>query len=140
MAELPPELGPVQAPVTQPGQPQDFRSSIAPLAEGDPASMLMAELMAIADDHGLLDDSMSPGGFTPEDQADLAEPGNSDPLQFLDKDEIERLTHLFMQVPPQQQQEIVQTFASQMPPEAARRMKAAIRMVVGKAQQEQATG
>ena len=82
MAELPPELAPQQPAGTQ----QDFRGTIAPLAGEDPASIFFAELMAIADDHGLLDDAM--GEQSPEDQADLADPASADPLQFLSREEL----------------------------------------------------
>jgi len=132
MAELPPELAP-SGPVTQPGQ--DFRSTIAPLAGEDPASIFFAELMAIADDHGVLDSAME--GQSTEDQADLADPASADPLQFLSREELTKLVQLYLAIPEPQRGEIGNMFREQLPPHVSRRLEAVIRLISGRGAQQE---
>jgi hypothetical protein len=115
--------------------PQDFRGTIAPLAGEDPASIFFAELMAIADDHGLLDGAIETQSL--EDQADLADPASADPLQFLSREELTKLVQLYLAIPEPQRSEIGNTFREQLPPHVSQRLEAIIRLVSGRdAQQE----
>lgn len=134
MAELPPELAPQQAPTEQ-GQAPDFRTTMAPLAGEDPASIFFAELMAIADDHDLLDSAMEEPSI--EDQADLSDPESADPLQFLSREELTQLVNLYMAIPEPQRSEIGNMFREQLPPHVAQRLEAVVRFIQGRdAQQE----
>ena len=127
--------GDLQAPIAQGQGAIDFRTSIAPLAGEDPASIFFAELMAIADDHGLLDDVMEEQSI--EDQLDLSDPGSVDPLQFLSREELTKLVSLYMAIPEPQRTEIADMFRQQLPPQIADRLEAIIRLVQGReAQQE----
>jgi hypothetical protein len=129
MAELPPELAPPG------GTQQDFRGTVAPLAGEDPASIFFAELMAIADDHGLLDSAMEEQ--SPEDQADLADPASADPLQFLSREELAKLVQLYLAIPEPQRGEIGDMFREQLPPHVSQRLEAVIRLIGGRGAQQE---
>jgi hypothetical protein len=128
---LPPEL----APSGPAPQGQDFRSSISPLAGEDPASIFFAELMAVADDHDLLDSAMQ--GPNIEDQADLADPASADPLQFLSREELTKLVQLYLAIPEPQRSEIGNMFREQLPPHVSQRLEAVIRLISGRSAQQE---
>jgi len=136
MAELPPELGPAQAPVTQDGQPQvqdNLRSQLSPMVQ-DPMDQFVVELMSIADDLGVLDDAF--GEESVEDQVDLQDVA-ADPLEFLDEAQLSSLVNLYMQIPEPQRSELGNKLREELPPQVASRLEAIVRFVQGRdAQQE----
>ena len=134
MAELPPELSPMQPPMQE--QPTDgFRQQIAPLTEGGGAAgAFVNELMGIADDLGFLDEAFTP--MTVGDQADIQDP-NIDPMQFLSKEQLTTLVNLFMSIPEPQRSQIGNQLRNELPPQVASRLDAIVRFVQGRDAQSQ---
>jgi hypothetical protein len=134
MAELPPELSPMQPPMQE--QPTDgFRQQIAPLAEGSgPAGAFISELVGIADDLGFLDEAFGPE--TVQDQADLQD-ADADPMEFLNKDQLTRLVNLFMAIPEPQRSQIGNQLRNELPPQVASRLDAIVRFIQGRDAQSQ---
>ena len=134
MAELPPELSPMQPPMQE--QPTDgFRQQIAPLTEGGGAAgAFVNELMGIADDLGFLDEAFDP--MTVSDQADIQDP-NIDPMQFLSKEQLTTLVNLFMSIPEPERSRIGNQLRTELPPQVASRLDAIVRFVQGRDAQAQ---
>jgi hypothetical protein len=135
MVELPPELGPAQAPVTQGPETADFRSQMGPLTEGGgPAGAFVNELLGIASDLGMLDEAFGPPSVA--DQADELDI-NADPMEFLSKDQLTNLVNLFMAIPEPERTRIGDMLRKELPPQVAQRLEAIVRFVQGRdAQQE----
>jgi hypothetical protein len=134
MAELPPELSPMQ-PLTQETQSTGFREQIAPLVqESGAAGAFISELMGIADDLGFLDEAFGPE--TVQDQADLQDV-NADPMEFLNKDQLTRLVNLFMSIPEPQRSQIGNQLRNELPPQVASRLDAIVRFIQGRDAQSQ---
>tara|TARA_R100000781_G_scaffold53762_1_gene35145 strand:- start:2106 stop:2519 length:414 start_codon:yes stop_codon:yes gene_type:complete len=129
MAELPPELGPMQPPMQE--QPSDgFRQQIGPLAEtGGPVGAFISELLGIADDLGFLDEAFGPE--TIQDQTDLQDV-NADPMEFLNKDQLTTLVNLFLAIPEPQRSQIGNQLRDELPPQVASRLDAIVRFVQGR--------
>jgi len=134
MAELPPELGPAQAPVTQGPEAADFRSHMSPLTEGGgPAGAFVNELLGIADDLGFLDEAF--GTPTVADEADLQDAG-ADPMELLSREQLTRLVDLFLAIPEPQRSQIGNMLRDQLPPQVAERLEAIVRLVQGREAQQ----
>tara|TARA_Y100000296_G_C5032200_1_gene185440 strand:+ start:237 stop:644 length:408 start_codon:yes stop_codon:yes gene_type:complete len=132
MAEipLPPGLGPPAA-----GQQQNLslRDNLSPLVQS-PAEDFIAELMSIASELGILDEAFGPE--TVQDQADLQDM-QSDPMEFLNEEQLTVLVQKFMAIEEPQRSEIAQQLKEALPPQVAQRLAAIIRFVEGRDAQQQ---
>jgi len=123
MAELPPELGPAQAPVTQ-GQ-----QSSTPIADQmqqtvqDPTGDFLTMLIRLLESKGLDLDEIMGDETTPETDADLAS-GNIDINELLSEEELLMIAEKFIALNPEQQQQLKQEVFSQLPPKLVRRLEA----------------
>jgi len=141
MAELPPELGPVQAPVTQPGQEQvieqmGLREKLGIMAQdpnAGPADDFIAELLSIADDLGFLDEAFGP--LSVADRSDLLDE-NADPMEFLSKEQLTTLVQKFLAIPEPERSRIGDALREQLPPQVASRLEAIVRFVQGRDAQQ----
>jgi len=140
MAELPPELAP-SGPVTQPGQEQaieqmGLREKLSIMAQdpnAGPADDFIAELLSIADDLGFLDEAFGP--LSVADQSDLLDE-NSDPMEFLSKEQLTALVQKFLAIPEPERSEIGNALREQLPPQVAERLEAIVRFVGGRDAQQ----
>jgi hypothetical protein len=136
MAELPPELGPAQAPVTQDGQEPMLRDQLSPMVQdpnAGPADEFLAELLSIADELGFLDEAFGPPSIA--DRADELD-ANADPFEFLSKEQLTRLVQLFLAIPEPKRSEIGNALREQLPPQVAERLEAIVRFVGGRDAQQ----
>jgi len=128
MAELPPELtDDTQAPVLQQGQDQGLgveeamskmglREQINIMAQdetSDPADAFLGELVSIAAELGILDESFGPPSVA--DQADVLDV-NSDPMEFLNQQQLTSLVEKYMVIPEPQRTQIGDELRKQHPP------------------------
>jgi hypothetical protein len=119
MTDIPPELG-----APQPQQGGSLREQLAPLQSGDPVEAFIAELMSIAQEAGILDQSFQEE--TVEDRTDLQDT-NANPLEFLNEQQMVRLVDLFLAIPPEQRGPLMEQIKAELPPNAAKQVDAIIR-------------
>jgi hypothetical protein len=132
--QLPGATGPV-AGASMDGAPQvqdDLRSQLSPMVEG-PVEDFLVELMAIADEVGILDDAF--GEESVEDQVDLQDI-NSDPMELLNRGQLESLVQKYMAIPEPERSQLGEKLAAELPPQVADRLAAIIRMFEGRDTQQ----
>ena len=128
MAELPPELGPAQAPVTQ-GQDQSLTPISDVMQQGveDATGDFITTLIRLMESKGFdLDDVMAEPSV--EDQSDLADP-NADPAELLTEEELIMLVQKFEALDPQIKQQLEQEFIAKLHPRFVQRLRAVQRFV-----------
>ena len=127
-------LGPVTN-AAMDGAPQvqdDLRSQLGPMIEG-PIEDFLVELMAIADEVGVLDDSF--GEESVEDQADLQD-ANFDPMELLSRGQLESLVQKYLAIPEPERAQLSEELAEALPPQVVARLAAIIRMFEGRDTQQ----
>jgi hypothetical protein len=119
--------GPVQA-ATTPGVPQaadNLRDQLAPMISNEMEDFVV-ELMAVADDLGVLDDAF--GEESIEDQADLQDAA-ADPMQFLNEQQLIQLVTKFQAIPEPDRSRMEQVLRTELPPQISQRLDAVLRFV-----------
>jgi hypothetical protein len=121
--ELPPELAPAQAPVTQ-GQ-----QSMTPAADAmrpgieDAMGEFITFLVGLMESKGFdLDEVM--GEPSAQDELDVVEGGLAEMDQFLSEEDLLNIATRFVALPPEQQQQLKQEVFSGLPPEMQKRLEA----------------
>jgi len=168
-AQLAPQgLQPGQGPVVQPGgqqkiEPQsitglqgeqqgdlsgqqlldsggDFRQLMSSSSQGDPVQDFFGEIMAMGNDHDLLDSMQMEA--TVENQLDESSGVNDqlDPMAEIGRDQMQVLVEKFNAIPPERQYEVVDLFRKELSPEMFRKLEAIVRLMSGRETQVQATG
>ena len=117
--------GPVQAAVTS-GVPQaadNLRDQLSPMITNEMEDFVV-ELMAVADDLGVLDSAF--GQESVQDQADLQDAA-ADPMQFLNENQLIQLVTKFQAIPEPDRSKMEQLLRTELPPQVAQRLDAVLR-------------
>jgi len=129
MIELPPELGPAQAPVTQ-EQPFETAGQAMRVGVEDEVGEFITYFVELLEGKGIdLDDAMA---TTPENEADVAAGDVSDINQFLTEEDLVGLVQRFVQLPPDAQTQLEAEFRKILPPKFIQRLEAVKRFVLGR--------
>ena len=110
-----------------------FSDQLKPFNTG-PVEDFIITMMSVADGKGVLDSSFAPPSV--EDEADLLDE-QSDPMQFLTRDELVLLVSKFMAIPEPQRTQLADKMRQQLPPHIASRLEAVVRFAQGRGAQQQ---
>ncbi len=122
------------SPQTMPSAPQaSMRDHLKPFNSG-PVEDFLIELLGVADDLGVLDKSFGPPSVA--DQLDVMDQ-NSDPMQFLNRQQLESLISKFMAIPEPQRSQIAEKLKQSLPPQVVERLSSIMRLTSGRDVQQQ---
>lgn len=117
-----------------PGAPQaSMRDQLKSFNSG-PVEDFLIELLGVADDLGVLDKSFGPPSV--EDQLDVMDQ-NSDPMEFLNRQQLESLISKFMAIPEPQRSQIADKLKQELPPQVVKRLSSIMRLTSGRDVQQQ---
>lgn len=121
------------SPNTPKAAPPSFVDQLKPFNTG-PVEDFLITMMSVADNKGVLDSSFGPQ--TVEDAADLVDE-QSDPMQFLSREELMLLVNKFMMIPEPNRTKLANELRTKLPPNVASRLEAIVRFAQGRDVQQQ---